>query len=215
MFCLSFVVVTVKARLAGLDPRLEQAAMDLYANEWQTFRRVTLPAGLPGHRRGGAAVASRCPSTTSSSPTSTPARRSPSRCSSGAPPARHPAADQRDRHGDVPRRAARRRARRAGEPAARRALITPSGAMARDGVSGRERAFGRADGADRAPCVPLDHADRALSQRSRTASGCGTSVGRHQAGELVNIAVAEASVRTRVRVECCEQPIPPVGALRS
>jgi spermidine/putrescine transport system permease protein len=32
MFCISFVVVTVKARIASLDPRLEQAAMDLYAN---------------------------------------------------------------------------------------------------------------------------------------------------------------------------------------
>jgi spermidine/putrescine transport system permease protein len=48
MFCISFVVVTVKARLAGLDPRLEQAAMDLYADEWQTFRRVTLPLAAPG-----------------------------------------------------------------------------------------------------------------------------------------------------------------------
>jgi len=48
MFCLSFVVVTVKARLAGLDPRLEEAAMDLYANEWQTFSRVTLPLVFPG-----------------------------------------------------------------------------------------------------------------------------------------------------------------------
>ena len=48
MFCLSFVVVTVKARLAGLDPRLEQAAMDLYANEWQTFRKVTFPLVFPG-----------------------------------------------------------------------------------------------------------------------------------------------------------------------
>jgi spermidine/putrescine transport system permease protein len=48
MFCLSFVVVTVKARLAGLDDRLEQAAMDLYANEWQTFRLVTLPLAMPG-----------------------------------------------------------------------------------------------------------------------------------------------------------------------
>jgi spermidine/putrescine transport system permease protein len=41
-------VVTVKARIASLDPRLEQAAMDLYANEWQTFRRVTLPLVAPG-----------------------------------------------------------------------------------------------------------------------------------------------------------------------
>ena len=48
MFCLSFVVVTVKARIAGLDARLEQAAMDLYANEWQTFRRITLPLVMPG-----------------------------------------------------------------------------------------------------------------------------------------------------------------------
>jgi spermidine/putrescine transport system permease protein len=48
MFCLSFVVVTVKARLAGLDSRLEQAAMDLYASEWHTFRLVTLPLAMPG-----------------------------------------------------------------------------------------------------------------------------------------------------------------------
>jgi spermidine/putrescine transport system permease protein len=48
MFCLSFVVVTVKARLSGLDSRLEQAAMDLYANEWQTFWRVTFPLVFPG-----------------------------------------------------------------------------------------------------------------------------------------------------------------------
>ena len=48
MFNVSFVVVTVKARLAGLDPTLEQAAMDLYASEWQTFRRVTLPLVMPG-----------------------------------------------------------------------------------------------------------------------------------------------------------------------
>ena len=48
IFCISFVVVTVKARIASLDPRLEQAAMDLYANEFQTFRRVTLPLVAPG-----------------------------------------------------------------------------------------------------------------------------------------------------------------------
>ena len=48
VFCISFVVVTVKARIASLDPRLEQAAMDLYANERQTFRRVTLPLVAPG-----------------------------------------------------------------------------------------------------------------------------------------------------------------------
>jgi spermidine/putrescine transport system permease protein len=48
MFCLSFVVVTVKARLTGLDDNLEQAAMDLYANERETFWRVTFPLVLPG-----------------------------------------------------------------------------------------------------------------------------------------------------------------------
>ena len=48
MFCISFVVVTVKARVASLDPRMEQAAMDLYANEIETFRRVTLPLVAPG-----------------------------------------------------------------------------------------------------------------------------------------------------------------------
>lgn len=48
MFCVSFVIVTVKARLAGMDPRLEQAAMDLYANRVQTFVKVTWPLVLPG-----------------------------------------------------------------------------------------------------------------------------------------------------------------------
>jgi spermidine/putrescine transport system permease protein len=48
MFCLSFVVVTVRARLAGMDDDLEQAAMDLYATPAQTFRRVTFPLVFPG-----------------------------------------------------------------------------------------------------------------------------------------------------------------------
>jgi len=48
MFCVSFVVVTVKARIATLDPELEHAAMDLYAGPLQTFRRVTLPLVMPG-----------------------------------------------------------------------------------------------------------------------------------------------------------------------
>jgi spermidine/putrescine transport system permease protein len=48
MFCLSFVVVTVKARIAGLDSRLEEAAMDLYADERTTFLKVTFPLVLPG-----------------------------------------------------------------------------------------------------------------------------------------------------------------------
>jgi spermidine/putrescine transport system permease protein len=48
LFNISYVVVTVKARLQGMDSRLEEAAMDLYADEWQTFRRVTLPMVMPG-----------------------------------------------------------------------------------------------------------------------------------------------------------------------
>jgi spermidine/putrescine transport system permease protein len=48
MFCLSFVVVTVRSRLAGLDGNLEQAAMDLYATESQTFWKVTFPLVFPG-----------------------------------------------------------------------------------------------------------------------------------------------------------------------
>jgi len=56
LFCLSFVVVTVKARIASLDPRLEQAAADLFANPFQTFVRVTLPLVAPGIA-GGALLA--------------------------------------------------------------------------------------------------------------------------------------------------------------
>jgi spermidine/putrescine transport system permease protein len=47
MFCISFAVVTVKARLIGFDRHLEEAAMDLGANEWVTFRKVTLPLIAP------------------------------------------------------------------------------------------------------------------------------------------------------------------------
>jgi spermidine/putrescine transport system permease protein len=47
MFIVSFIVVTVKARLIGFDRHLEEAAMDLGANEWVTFRKVTLPLLAP------------------------------------------------------------------------------------------------------------------------------------------------------------------------
>lgn len=48
MFCMSYVVVTVKSRLAGMDPTLERAAQDLYATPVQTFLKVTLPLVAPG-----------------------------------------------------------------------------------------------------------------------------------------------------------------------
>ena len=48
MFCISFVVVTVKARVASLDPALEEAAADLYASPLAAFWRVTFPLLLPG-----------------------------------------------------------------------------------------------------------------------------------------------------------------------
>ena len=47
MFTISYVVVTVKARLVGFDRHLEEAAMDLGADEWTTFRKVTLPLMAP------------------------------------------------------------------------------------------------------------------------------------------------------------------------
>jgi len=48
MFNISFVVVTVRARIAGFDRHLEEAAMDLGAEEWTTFRKVTFPLIFPG-----------------------------------------------------------------------------------------------------------------------------------------------------------------------
>jgi len=53
LFNISFVVVTVRARLVGFDRHLEEAAMDLGANEWQTFMKVTLPIIFPGILAGG------------------------------------------------------------------------------------------------------------------------------------------------------------------
>lgn len=46
-FCLPFVVVVIRARLQGFDKALEEAAMDLGANQWQTFKLITLPIIAP------------------------------------------------------------------------------------------------------------------------------------------------------------------------
>jgi spermidine/putrescine transport system permease protein len=48
MFCLSFVAITVRARVLTLDPSVEEAAKDLGAGPWETFRLVTFPMILPG-----------------------------------------------------------------------------------------------------------------------------------------------------------------------
>ena len=48
MFNISYVVVTVRARIAGFNRTLEEAAMDLGATEWTTFRKVTFPLIFPG-----------------------------------------------------------------------------------------------------------------------------------------------------------------------
>ncbi len=48
MFCISFVVVVVRSRLIGFDRNLEEAARDLGANPFDTFRLVTLPLIMPG-----------------------------------------------------------------------------------------------------------------------------------------------------------------------
>jgi spermidine/putrescine transport system permease protein len=55
-FNISFVAIVVRSRLADFDITLEEAAQDLGANEWQTFRRVTLPLIMPGIL-GGALLA--------------------------------------------------------------------------------------------------------------------------------------------------------------
>ncbi len=48
LFSLSFVVVTVKARVSSLDPAMEEAGRDLYGSAWQVFWRITFPLLLPG-----------------------------------------------------------------------------------------------------------------------------------------------------------------------
>ena len=48
MFSISFVVVTVRARVAGIDPRLEEAGRDLYAKPSQVWWKITFPLLMPG-----------------------------------------------------------------------------------------------------------------------------------------------------------------------
>lgn len=52
-FNISFVAIVVRARLAHMDPSMEDAAADLYANRWQAFRWVTFPLIMPGVLGGG------------------------------------------------------------------------------------------------------------------------------------------------------------------
>jgi spermidine/putrescine transport system permease protein len=55
-FNVAFVAVVVRARLANMDPVLEEAAQDLYADSWRTFWKVTFPMMMPGIL-GGALLA--------------------------------------------------------------------------------------------------------------------------------------------------------------
>lgn len=48
VFCIPFAYLPIRARLADMDPALGEAAADLYADAWRTFRRVTLPLLWPG-----------------------------------------------------------------------------------------------------------------------------------------------------------------------
>jgi len=47
-FCIPFAFMPIRARLEGMDTSLEQAARDLYASPWETFRFVTVPLLMPG-----------------------------------------------------------------------------------------------------------------------------------------------------------------------
>lgn len=47
-FCIPFAFLPIRARLQGMALDLEEAAQDLYANPWTSFRRVTLPLIMPG-----------------------------------------------------------------------------------------------------------------------------------------------------------------------
>jgi spermidine/putrescine transport system permease protein len=51
-FCIPFVAVTVMSRLRGFDPRMVEAAMDLGAGEWRTFRAIILPLVFPAVAAG-------------------------------------------------------------------------------------------------------------------------------------------------------------------
>ena len=51
-FCIPFAFMPIRARLEGMDTSLEQAARDLYASEWETFRYVTVPLLMPGIAAG-------------------------------------------------------------------------------------------------------------------------------------------------------------------
>ena len=57
MFCVAYVTITVRSRLSGFDPMLEQAAQDLGATPWVSFWKVTLPLIFPGILAGASLVA--------------------------------------------------------------------------------------------------------------------------------------------------------------
>ena len=128
MFTLGYVVVTIRARLEGMDLHIEEAAMDLGAGQWTTIRKITLPLIMPGIAAAGLlAFAISIDDFVVTNFNAGPTRRS--RCSSTAPRAGRPAAGQRPRERSAPRRArhdVRERPLGAPQPSGdrRRALIT-------------------------------------------------------------------------------------------
>ena len=85
VFCIPFAYLPIRARLEGMDPRLAEAAADLYASPWKAFWKITFPLLTPGILSGRCSPSS-FPWTISSSPTSSPGpARPPCRCTSSAP----------------------------------------------------------------------------------------------------------------------------------
>ena len=172
MFNISFVVVTVKARLPGFDRRLEEAAMDLGANELTTFWKVTFPLILPGHPGRGAARVQ---------PVDRRLRHHQLRLGHDEhvpdlgvldPAQRAAGPDQRRRLDGVPRRGRARRSRRRCGPAARRASAPPrqrrSPAMV-DTAPGRRRPSGPLP--DRRSCRRSGAGSRTSSSTTARARG--------------------------------------------
>ena len=104
MFNISYVIVTLRPRLVGFNRQLEEAGMDLYANERQTFWRVTFPIIFPGHPRGRAAGVRSVDRRLRHHPVQRRAHGHVPAVGVRGEPGRDPAGGQRAGHADLPRR---------------------------------------------------------------------------------------------------------------